>query len=110
MCKSAERECCRAKLVGHDIDKLQCIIRQPADCKHNGGGDEQSSGFFVAAVSSQGRPAAPEVGDDEATVDGDAEQRGHVVNQESRNQEEQPLVAAHRPRTPHVKVDVGDFG
>lgn len=96
--------------MGRDIDKLERVIRQPADGKHNGGGDEQSGRFLVAAVSSQGRPAAPEVGDDEAAVDGDAEQRGHVVNQERRNQKEQPLVPAHRPRTPHIKVYVGDFG
>lgn len=96
--------------MGRDIDKLECIIWQPADGKHDGGGDEQSGRFLVAAVSSQGRPAAPEVGDDEATVDGNAEQRGHVVNQESGNQEEEPLVAAHRPRTPHIEVYVGDFG
>lgn len=96
--------------MGHDIDELECVVRQPADRKHNSGGDEQSRGFLVAAVSSQGPPAAPEVGDDEATVDGDAEQRGHVVDQESGYQEEQPLVPADRPRTAHIKVYVGDFG
>lgn len=96
--------------MGHDIDKLERVIRQPADGEHHGGGDEQSRGFLVAAVSSQGGPAAPEVGDDEAAVDGDAEQRGHVVDQESGDQEEEPLVPAHRPRAAHVKLYVGDLG
>lgn len=53
--------------------------------------------------------AAPELGDDEATVEGDAEKRGHVAKQESRNQEGQPLLPAHQPRATHIKVYVGDF-
>lgn len=96
--------------MGRDIDKLERIVRQPADRKHDGRGEEQGGGFLVAAISGQGAPAAPEVGDDEAAVDGDAEQRGHVVNQESGYQEEQPLVPPHRPRATHIKVYVGDFG
>lgn len=51
-----------------------------------------------------------EVRDDEATVDGDTEEGGHVINQEGWNQEEQPLVSAHRPRATTIKVDVGDLG
>lgn len=108
--KSAERERHRAELMGHDIDKLERVIRQPADGEHHGGGDEQRRGLLVAPVGGQRGPAAPQVGDDEAAVDGDAEQRGHVVDQEGRDQEEEPLAPAHRPGAAHVKVDVGDFG
>lgn len=95
---------------GHDIDKLKRVIRQPANCEDQRRANEQSCGFLVAPVSCQRAPAAPQVRNDEATVDGNAEERRHVINQEGGNQEEQPLVTAHRPRATLVKVDVGDLG
>lgn len=51
-----------------------------------------------------------QVRDDEAAVDGDAEEGAHVVEEEGRDQEEEPLVPAHRPRAATVKVNVGNLG
>lgn len=95
---------------GHDIDKLKCVIWQPAYCKNQRRSDQQSGGFLVASASGQRAPAAMKVSDDEAAVNGDTEERGHVINQESRNQEGQPLVSAHFPRATHIEVDVRDLG
>lgn len=95
---------------GHNIDKLKCVVRQPANGKNQRRTNQQGGRLLVAPVCSQGAPAAVEVRDDEATVDGNTEEGTHVIHQESRNQEEQPLVSAHRPRATPVKVDVGDLG
>lgn len=100
----------RADVRGHNIDKLQSVIRQPANREHHCGADQQSRGLLVASVGGQRAPAASQLGDDEAAVDGDAEEGRHVINQEGRDQEEEPLVTAHRPRAALVKVDVGDLG
>lgn len=108
--KIAVRESHRANVRGHDVDELHGVIRQPADGEDHGGADQQGSGLLVAPVGGQRDPAAPQLGDDEAAVDGDAEQWRHVVNQEGRYQEEEPLVTANQPSAALVKVDVGDFG
>lgn len=50
-----------------------------------------------------------EVRDDKAAVNGDAEERGHIVNQKGRNQEVEPLVLANGPRATTTEVNVGDL-
>lgn len=47
---------------------------------------------------------------DDVGFNGDAEERRHIINQESGNQEGQPLVAAPGPRAAPFKVNVGDLG
>lgn len=70
--------------VGEEREQLhnKCIIRQPAYCKNQCWSNQQSGSFLVAPVSGQSAPAAMEVTDDEATVDSNTEERGHVINQE----------------------------
>lgn len=92
-----------------NIDKLKRVIQQPANCENQGGADEKGCSFLIASVSNQGAPTAVEVGDDEATVDSDAQQGGYIVDQEGRDKEEQPLLPTNRPCAANVKVDVGDL-
>lgn len=101
---------CWVNMRGHNIDKLKCIIRQPANCENQRWTNQQSGSLLVAPVGGQSATAAVEVRDDEATVDGDTEERGHVIEQERRDQEEQPLVSAHWPRATLIEVNVGDLG
>ena len=84
---------------GHNIDKLKCIIRQPANCKNQHWTNQQSGGLLVAPVGGQSAPAAVEVRDDEATVEGDTEERGHVIEQERRDRKKRH---SSRP-TDHVQ-------
>lgn len=84
-------------------------IWQPANCKNQSWTNEQRSSFLVASVGGQRAPAAMEVRDDKAAVNGDAEERGHIVNQKGRNQEVEPLVLANGPRATTTEVNVGDL-
>lgn len=63
----------------------------------------------VAFLLRQRAPAAMEVRDDKAAVNGDAEERGHIVNQKGRNQEVEPLVLANGPRATTTEVNIGDL-
>lgn len=94
---------------GQNIDKLKCIVWQPANCKNQSWTNEQRSSVLVASVGGQRAPAAMEVRDDKAAVNGDAEERGHIVNQKGRNQEVEPLVLANGPHATTTEVNVGDL-